>query len=206
MKRYLAMNAFHQNDREVVLPLLNKCLRMRQQSGNKAHEPGELLSIGRVLYHQGQFNQAKTYFQKSLALWWEMGNTANAAEVTHNLGKTLFRLGHLSEAKARFIESLVLLKGIERREYKVAWCLLGLAQITDAKEQPMRIATLIGATEVLRSKTTTYMPNIHIEIEEIETTTRTYLDEESFNAAYARGLAMNKEQAIAFALSEQVKE
>ena len=79
-----------------------------------------------------------------------------------------------------------------------------LAQITGAGEQPKRVTTLIGAAEALQSKTNVGIYGIRSEIADITTAMHTYLDKASFDAAYARGLAMTKEQAIAFALSENV--
>jgi tetratricopeptide (TPR) repeat protein len=173
-----------------------------KQVGNKTDQPSLYEYFGNILYLQCDYERAKTLYNKSLSMWVSMGNTANIAELVEKLGEVALRQDQLLEAKALFCESLELLRSVERRAFKVAICLFGLAQIADAEEQPERFVTLLGASEAHRNLTPTNYYSDRREENRLKTKLRFYLDKPSFINAYNNGLSMTKEQAIDFALSE----
>lgn len=200
----LGLIEFNQTNYTAALSLFDKSLRLYQHVGNKTGERFGLEGIGTVLYYQGHYGQAKRYCQKILAMLLKTGNKASTADTISYLGYTALSQGQLPEAKTRFLESLDLLREVDIHDFAVTRCLLGLAQLTDKEEQPERIAIMLGAAEAFRSKTSFNPSNFRNEIDRLASTVHNYLDEKSFDAAYAQGLAMTKEQAIAFALSEEV--
>ncbi len=201
IENYYGQIAFSDNDFAAAWSHFEKQVQLEQKMGRKIWIPGIFWALGDILFHQGEYEQARTYYQKSLAMFLKMGNTANAAESIERLGKLALRQGQIPKAKALYFESLVLLQNVERRAWKVAKCLFGLAQIADIEDQPERFVTLVGAVETHRSK----IPSIYhwVELEPVTDKLQTYLDKPYLKQAYNRGLSMSKEQAIDYALSDE---
>jgi tetratricopeptide (TPR) repeat protein len=192
--------AFDSNDLASALSHCKKCDQILKKLGIKNSLSGPDTAYGDILVRQAKFDQARTYYQKSLDMDLERGNTANAAKVIERLGNLALHEGQISKAKALYFESLSLLRDVERRAFKVARCLFGLAQIAEAEGQSERFVTLLGAFEAHRSITPGWQHKI--DIDPIKDKLQNYLEMPSYKTAYNKGLSMSKEQAIDYALSE----
>jgi tetratricopeptide (TPR) repeat protein len=194
----------YQGKNTLALSHLEKSLTLFKQAGNKLCEPWVLDLIGCGLFDLGQYDRAKTQTQRSLALWMAMGNSANAAGSKVFLAAIAWHQDHLSEVKAHCVDSLLLSRETEIHDYNVARSLLFIAMVTDIEQNPKRVATLIGYAEKFWNKLSfTIDPfNVQVEIDRIVETLHTYVNKETLDAAYARGSAMTRKQAIDFALSE----
>jgi predicted ATPase/DNA-binding SARP family transcriptional activator len=190
----------NQTNYSAALKHFEKSLKMYQQIGNKTGERFNLDGIGTTLYLQGDYDQAKKYGQKILAMLLKTGNIVSIAATIGNLGYIALHQDNLEEARSRFIESLYLLREIDIGDYVVAGCLAGLVLVTKIEEQPERIIIMLGAVETLRSKTFIGSSDFKHEIERMSETARQYLGEDTFARAYARGLVMTRQEAIAYAL------
>jgi hypothetical protein len=80
----------------------------------------------------------------------------------------------------------------------------GLAALAAAQAQPERAARLFGTAEGLREAMGAPLPPAErAEHDRSVAAVRTTLGEEAFAAAWAEGRAMSRDQAVAFALTEE---
>ena len=123
------------------------------------------------------------------------------------LGYTAVRQGNQIRATALLSESLTLFQQIDHYEGQ-ALCLVGLAALFAAREQPEQAACLCGAADVIAPVLRPWLIGAsslrlidHAEYDNIVADIRAQLDDATFAAAWAAGQAMSLEQAIAYALS-----
>lgn len=112
--------------------------------------------------------------------------------------------GDIEEAEALLKESLKLKRLLAER-LGIALTLEELAWIT-ADTDPERAVMMMGAARnewEMVEMTMNAVPGLDIRHREAETTARTSLGEQAFNAAWSRGQALPQAPAIAFALDEK---
>jgi tetratricopeptide (TPR) repeat protein len=187
-------------DLTTLLPNYEKALILFRQAGNKLGELQALQSGGHILGGQGHYDQAQKHFQKILSLWLKYGNKANAATALYYLGVYTWLQGFLPEAKSRFLECLEMLREVNIHDFFIASCLFMLTKIIKVEDCPERIATMLGAADMLRSKTIPISEENDNEYNRIWDAVHQYLEGNTFATAYDRGLAMTREQAITFGL------
>jgi tetratricopeptide (TPR) repeat protein len=196
----LASICYYPDDLSTAVQSYKKSLVFFEQIGNKLGVAQVLRSIGKTYYLQGHYSEALSYLQKSLSLLLEYGNKAVAASTLYQMGVLALNQEHLSEAKVYFLECLDMLREVEIYDELVASSLVVLSQIIKVGDHSERIATLLGAAEVLKAKTVVISSETENAYNRILDAVQQYLDEDSFSAAYERGLAMSRDEAIAFGL------
>jgi tetratricopeptide (TPR) repeat protein len=195
--------ALYTNNFEAAWSHFEKYLHLSQKVGRKINIPEIHNAFGDTLFYQKKYDKAIIYYQNSLDMFMEWGNTAMAAELIEKQGKVALRKGQLDKSKALYFESLALLRDIERRAFKVARCLFGLAQIADIEERLERFVTLLSASEAHRNVDRLSYDVDQSERDRVISKLPKYLEKPSLKNAYTRGLAMTKEQAIDYALSDE---
>jgi hypothetical protein len=112
--------------------------------------------------------------------------------------------GDLAQAIACFVESLTL-SWEESNLRDIAYCLEGLAGVASAQARPERAARLFGAAAALRELINHPLPPVsRSDYERDVAAARALIDEQFFEAAWAKGRALTLEQAIADGLDTHV--
>jgi predicted ATPase/DNA-binding CsgD family transcriptional regulator len=124
------------------------------------------------------------------------GTMAARAEGDHERARGLLQEGLVHAAEAG-------------NETNVAYCLEGLAALAASEDRLERAGGLWGAAEALLEKIEAaayiYAPDRSVYRDQVSAA-RVQLDEEAWQAAWAQGRAMPREQAIEYALLEKVEE
>jgi len=187
-----------EDDRAVAL--LEESLKLCQELGEKRGMSWSLLQLARVKWHQGHYDQAQTLCEASRAISQELGDKARIAYTLESLGLIAYAQGDYQQAIASLEESLRLCEEV-KDNWLIAQCFEVLAAIACAQERFERAAALLGAAEVLREATHT--PRHAAEkthYERAVASVRAKLGKPGTTAAWAKGRAMAREQAIAYAL------
>jgi len=150
--------------------------------------------LGVVAGHRRDYDRAAAFFAEGLSIAREAGDTWLIAWALIQSGRVAYDQGDYARATALLAEGLV-----SCRELRSTWGIMAaletLAQVAAAQESPARAVRLFGAAASLHDilgippYTAAYDPQL--------TTARTQLGAGAFDAAWAEGLAMTVEQAIA---------
>jgi hypothetical protein len=129
-----------------------------------------------------------------------MGNKRGLACALHNLAYLALHRSDVAGASAAFGESLRLFD--ELQFWGVTWSVAGLAGVAVVQGRAERAARLFATAEShLASYQGGWFRAHQIEIERNRARARALLSDEAWDAAYAEGLAMTLEQAIAYGLA-----
>jgi DNA-binding CsgD family transcriptional regulator len=159
-------------------------------------------------FGQGDLIRAKRLAEQGLELAREIGD-AEATSIACCVGATVAQAdGAHERAKGLLQEGIKLSAGVGE-ESNVAYCLQGLATSAASEGRLARAARLWGAAEALLEKIEAaayiYAPDRSVYRDQVSAA-RVQLDEVAWQAAWAEGRAMPREQAIEYALSEEVEE
>jgi predicted ATPase/DNA-binding SARP family transcriptional activator len=173
-----------------------------------AEELGErtdaLHNLGILFYELGDFASAASFLQKDLAIQREIGDTRRAALALANLGLVAFEQGDYELALARHRESLSIRRKLGAIRGFV-YSLEGLAMVYRALDKPEVAAHLWGAANALRDAIGAPVPpNERTRYKREMELVRTQLGGEGFERACAEGRSMTSEQAVAYALEDEV--
>jgi hypothetical protein len=131
-------------------------------------------------------------------------HTSYLADTLDNLGWAALLRGDSEQARALYIESMRLRLEIGDN-LAAPETLLGLACVAEAREETERAVRLFGASEALREVMGAPPEPGEIALQEpYLTATRSHLDETSWQEAWAAGRAMTLDEAISYALEEEV--
>ena len=157
-------------------------------------------------FRQGDLIRAKRLADQGLELAREIGDPAEATSIACFAGAAVAQAeGDHERAKGLFGEGLKL-SAESGEESNVAYCLQGLAASAASEGRQVRAARLWGAAEALLEKIEAtayiYAPDRSVYQDQVSAA-RAQLDEEAWEAAWAKGRAMPPEQAIEYALSDE---
>ena len=184
-----------------ALTFLMESLKLSRELGEHFFLiPLTLRHLGNLSLNQGDHEHARSFFEQSLNLSRESDNKYGIGLALLDLG----RLVHLeSEDKTaqeyykKSITALYFIKGM----VGIVWNLVSLADLACINRQPIRAATLLGASEKLCEITSSPLPLIRREEYELTIIeARHQLDEAQFIRAWAKGREMSLDQAVAYAL------
>jgi non-specific serine/threonine protein kinase len=155
-------------------------------------------------FRQGDLIRAKRLADQGLELAREISDPAEATSIACFAGATVAQAeGDHERAKGLFGEGLKL-SAVSGEASNVAYCLQGLAASAASEGGQVRAAHLWGAAEALLEKIEAtayiYAPDRSVYQDQVSAA-RAQLDEEEWEAAWAKGRAMALEQAVEYALS-----
>lgn len=194
--------AFDQGDHVSARNYYQESLSIEEEIGNRSGIAHALGNLGNVAWSQGDHDAASAYYQRSLTIKKEIGDRNGIANTLNNLGTVAQEQGDCTSAQAYFGESLTIYQSTGDRKGITAalGAFAGLAAITAKFEQA---AALWGAAERLREEIGSPMPPN--EREKYNTTVsevhRALGGDVAFDAAWARGRAMELDEGIALAMS-----
>ena len=189
-----------------ALSLLMESLKLSRELG------GQFFLIPHTLYHlgnlslcRGDYEQARGFFDESLSLSRESDNKYGIGHALHGLGHLAHLQGEYEKAHEFYKKSISALQEI-KGFVVIIWSLFSLADLACINGQPIRAATLLGASEKLREITSTSLPLIRREeYERANANARAQLDEAKFNGIWAKGWEMSVDQTVAYALGENAE-
>lgn len=172
-----------------------------QKVGNKLRAAYVLSGLGELARHQGDYEGAEVFWEQNIEIFQEL-RVPHAAHGQAALASVSFRRGDYDKAKSLFKNSLKVFR--ENRDMTgVASCLAGLAGILGTAGKPEQAARLFGAAEMIL-KAVTLEPADQADFDNFKSLVRESLSEVAFEKASEEGRAMTMEQAIAYALEDNL--
>jgi tetratricopeptide (TPR) repeat protein len=161
-----------------------------------------LNNLGEVARTQGQFAQARNYYEESEALLRNTGDSGDLARFVHSLGYVAQHEEEFELAESQFRKSLMMFRRLGNRR-GIAECLAGLAGLKARQGQIEWGTILLSAAEsILKATGGAWWPADRIEVEQNREIMKFSLKPDKFTKAWKTGAAMNMDQAIAFASNE----
>ena len=182
--------------------IASQSLSLARETGDPWLEGLPHMLFGEVARNRGDYDEAKTQYSTSLALMQQAGDERNVAFMLHDLGQVAQRGGDYARAKELHIEGLKIhLKS--RPSRGLAFGLEMLAGVAGGYGNPLKAARLLGAADALRQAAGCPVEGTELQFYSgIISQVRLALDEGSFASAWADGVGMTLEQAVAYALED----
>jgi predicted ATPase/DNA-binding SARP family transcriptional activator/DNA-binding CsgD family transcriptional regulator len=192
-------------DNERAARLYKAALALSRSIGDKRTILYALEALAELARRSGDYERAKTLGMECIALAREMEDKWELAHAIARVGMLTFWSGDDHDSAERFLkEGLALSQETGDWEY-VAYCLEGFAGLAGARVQGVRAARLWGAAESLRSTIgAPPTPEARRYYDRSMAAARALLGEAAWEAAFAEGSAMSAEEAVEYALSEEV--
>jgi predicted ATPase/DNA-binding SARP family transcriptional activator/DNA-binding CsgD family transcriptional regulator len=201
----LGVQDLEQGEHERAKPFFEEALALSRELGYKRTIVYALHNLGEVARHTGHYEQARELGMEAVSVSQEMDDKWGTARNFVWLGIVTAYKGDYYEEAARFLEEgFALIREVGDWEF-VAYALDSFAVIAGAKGQGERAARLWGAAEALRKTIGAAIhPTDRPDYDRSVAAVRSQLDEASWEAAFAQGMAMSAEEAAEYALSEEV--
>ena len=189
-------------DRDWDQQLVDERRRLTREGGDKAAIVDDLHGQAMEARWQGDYEQAAACYDACVLVLRELGMKMALAAALHGRGMVAYHQDDAALARALLDESLRFFK--EGEHQGVGWCFEGLAGIAGRQGQPRRAARLLGAGDVVAHFDTWHGYPAFTEYQGIVAAARVQLDQAEWDAAWMEGQAMTLEQAIAYALSDEM--
>jgi DNA-binding CsgD family transcriptional regulator/tetratricopeptide (TPR) repeat protein len=201
----LGTQYLEKGDLERSAPFFEEALATSRRIGDKRNHAMAIRNLAEVARQRGEYERAKTLGMECLSLYQELGDQLRVARTVGWMGLLTVWSGDDQDVAEGFLkEGLALNREIESWEY-VAYCLEGFAGLAGARAQGARAARLWGAAEALRRTLgSPPTPEAQRYYERSMTTERDRLGEVAWEAVWAKGRAMSTEEAVEYALSEEI--
>jgi tetratricopeptide (TPR) repeat protein len=158
-----------------------------------------LCGLGMLTLSEGDHKRASSLLEEALVLARKVGHLPDTGRYLADLGVVVLHEAEYDRAAALFEESLRLARQVED-ELLTGQCLWGMAVVAAAHGRPVRAACLWGAAAALRYMLVVPSVVVRPLEERLLVPARERLDSDTFDAEWARGQAMRREDAIAYAL------
>ncbi len=199
---HVGLTAAQQEDYARAEAYLLDALTVCRELKLKLNATKTLNPLGEVARLQGRYDQAARYYEEYLAVAREIAGFEDIATPLSNLGWVAIMQGDLPRAVDFFRQS------IESNKFKhtIPWNLWGLALVAATQGRTRQAVRLYAAFDKLLESGNAYIAYRQDKeaYQEHLAFVRVALDERDFAAAWAAGLAMSPEEAIAYALEEDV--
>jgi non-specific serine/threonine protein kinase len=187
-------------------PLLVECATLARSLDDAHLLAVNLGNLAIVVHARGDGDKAATLFEESLTLARDVGDIFLTSEVLSARGRAECREGNLEFAEASFVESLTIACDLTNPD-AAAQALEGFAELAAARHASKRAATILGAAARLREETG-LARSVHEERDHkrMAAAARATLGDDAFDQASREGSAMELEEAVRYALNDQMAE
>ena len=187
-------------------PLLVECATLARTLDDAALLAVNLGNLAIVVHARGDGDRAARLFEESLTLARDVGNGFLTSEVLSARSRAECKDGNLESAEASLIESLTIAGDLNHPD-AATQALEGFAELAVAKHAPKRAATILGTAGRLREETGLAL-SVHEDREHkrVAAAARAALGDAAFDQAWREGSAMGLEEAVRYALNDQVAE
>jgi non-specific serine/threonine protein kinase len=165
-----------------------------------------LVLEGRVALASGDLGRSGALFEETLALYRGAEDALGIVMCLTNIGLVTLAQGNYERSAALLREGLSLARELDHKTF-IQYCIIGLASVAVFQSHPARAVRLWGAAEGMSE---TYGAQFSragraaIDYEGRLAVARSQLDEAAWTAAWAEGRAMDADQAIEYALDQQL--
>jgi tetratricopeptide (TPR) repeat protein len=184
---------------------LNECLTLTQRSAALAGLSAYAMDpLGRLALREGDFARARLELEASTRLLQDVGQNMRYYWSLVFLGRVALCQGGSQHAYSIFKQSLQHFHEANIHSGMV-FTIEGLASLAMLQGQPARAAKLLAWADVTRAATSDPRPPVEqADVDRDLAVIHTQLDDATFEAEQAIGRAMTMDEAIAYALSEEV--
>jgi non-specific serine/threonine protein kinase len=190
-----------QGDYARATRLFGESLEILRTAGDSQSVAATLNNLGEVARYRGELDQARALHDESLAMFRTLGDQQRIATSLYNCGLVAHDRGDHRRALALHQESLTLFHAAGDL-VGMAWSLEGLAGVIATLGHAECTARLLGTASALRATVGAPLPPAAREgHERTLAAVRASLTAAAFDAAWAEGMAISPEQAIAAALA-----
>lgn len=201
----LGLLAMEQGDYEVARAYMTEGLAIARELGNQVGVARALNNLGLAAYHQSDYLFARICYEESLAIKRALNNKLGIPPTLYNLGSIALHQNDLSLAEAYITEALALCWELGNRE-EIAIGLENMGSVVAAHGQHQRAAQLLATAAQLRLAIDAPLaPFDRADHDRIIAAARAALGEAVFARAWAEGLAMLLDEAVADALTGVLK-
>jgi predicted ATPase/DNA-binding SARP family transcriptional activator len=160
-----------------------------------------LNNLGVVLVEIGEYVEARQAFEETREIFQSLGYQRGVALAMHNLGETAYKMGEYGNAREHLSESLRIRQHLGLpRGYPYSFELL--AQVNEKEGRYQQAVQLLAASEALRVRIGAPLERVaQKHVTAVLASARTQLGDVAFELAWAKGVTLTTEQAIALALS-----
>jgi len=200
----LGAQTLYQLDFDRAAALCEEAAQLQRSVGDIAGLARTMQASGLIATARHDFELAAKLHEESLTLARE---TEDQLGIILSLGMGAFAylgLGNYQRARELFEEGLKLSRSLGAKHY-IAFCLYAAAALASAQGQPVHSARLWGAGEsVMEDIGTQPNPVERYHYGPYIDAARALLGEAAWEAAFAEGMAMSAQEAVEYALSEEV--
>jgi predicted ATPase/DNA-binding CsgD family transcriptional regulator len=191
-----------EGDDAAARPLVTESVAIHRELGDRRALASALTALGSQSFREGAEAEAQRYYEEASTLARALGDKPALARVVFFLGYIALNQRDQAAARAHFQESLTLSRAVQDK-VRVWACLDGVAGLALICGRPQNAARLCAAVERLRVESDARPRRLAHQLHQRNIgAVRAQLDEHSFGVAWAEGLAMPPDQAVAEA--EQV--
>jgi len=196
----LGVVAYWQGDYAGAIGLSEQGLAFYRELGDKMGAAYTLDTLGMAWCKQGAYEQALRLLEESLLMFRELGDLFGIALLLTDMGGVALARADVERTAQLYNEALALSWRIGDKR-RVAFCLEGLAAAA-GPGQAGRAARLFGAAAALRDAIGSPLPPSERSDHEQSLAAARAGDPDAFAAAWAEGQAVELEQAVVVALSD----
>jgi len=201
--QYLAELACDEGDAAAARRIWVESLEISERAGAQRDVAECLAWLGYLAGREGHYGEARERLEAALAVQRQVGDRRGMADSLDLLGCNACDEGDYSSARTLLAESLAIYLDL-RYDWGLSGCLGSMARLWGAQGRSREATRLLGAAEALREAID--WPLDATEREEHERALdalREVLGEEDLGAARAEGRAMNRPEAVAYALGAE---
>ncbi len=156
-------------------------------------------NFGEIARAQGDYERARGYYERAEAMYREADALGDHARLVHTLGYMALHDGETERAEELFNESLAAFRKLGNKR-GMAECLGGLAAVAAVRGDAAWGAPLLAAADAqIVTSGAAWWPADRVEVERTRRHLRDALGDAAFDAAWARGRALDLDAAIAYA-------
>jgi predicted ATPase/DNA-binding CsgD family transcriptional regulator len=193
----LANVALFEGDLDGALEMYEQCLAILTELGSEAGIASALNNIALVSMHRGNLERAVCLFKESVQKSQEIDDKERTAITLDSLGRAYARLGDTARATECIRDALK--ANIELGEmWNTAYGLVSLAEVACAQKDYGRAARLLAASEATYDNVRDRLDRFDAPAyDKCRDKAKAALGEESFAMAWAEGLKLTPQEAIA---------
>ncbi|MCP4422010.1 MAG: tetratricopeptide repeat protein, partial [Chloroflexi bacterium] len=173
---------------------------IQEELGNRWTIGALLNNLGQLAIDSGQYTYARQQLERALSIWREIGEQWAATNTLHNLANVARDEGDSQQAMQLYAESVMGWRALDDN-WGLAYWLEDMGLFYLAQSAPERVVELMSAAAALRERIGAPRPPAYqTKLDEAMIPVVSALDEETKNAATARGGSMFVDDVVALAL------